>query len=113
MKGRNLLSLAIIFTVATTCCTTVAIFKSDSKFVAAPNGRMLLEDTQDLWEEFTGIVDRDIQRELAGKRAPGGGNWNERWQGSIKSLQKGNRENYEKYVEYIVYQRKRHGLPDL
>jgi len=96
-----------------TCCSTMNILKSDSETTQTLQGKTVLKDTPDLWDEFRGIVSRDIQRELEGRRAQGGGTWNERWMGSIKSLREGNRENYPKYIDYIINERKRQGLSNL
>ena len=71
-------------------------------------------DTQEEWELFKLTMDAEIKNEVAGKRAPGGPGrtWNERWMRSIVALDK-THENPEKYIGYIVEQRRLHGLPEL
>lgn len=88
------------------------IFNSDTTTITGSGGRRLVMDTDDLWEEFIIVVDSDIQNEFSGKSAPGGFTWNTRWVSSINALREG-RENHQKYIDYIINQRRQHGLPEL
>lgn len=102
-----------IFLIVATCCTTMMIFDSDSEMTKLPDGRRVLKDKPEIWDEFKIIVDDDIRNEQFEKSASGGRTWDERWMGSIKSLREGNQENYPKYIDYIIIERRRQGLPDL
>ena len=89
------------------------IIKSDSDYLIDANGRKIIKDSKDLWSEFQIVINKTIEREALGKTVPGGGTWNESWIMSINQLRRGNRENYKKYVDYIINSRKQKGLPDL
>ena len=112
MRNRILFTVIGLIVCATPCCTMMAILDSDSQSTTAPDGRKLVKDTAADWEEFKSIVDSDVQDEDSGKPASGGFSWNDRWVGSIESLREG-RENHQRYVDYIIGTRRRHGLPDL
>jgi hypothetical protein len=77
------------------------------------SGKIVTRDTRFAWQEFVSVVDWDIRAEFEGKRRPGGRSWNSRWKASIDNLQNGGMENSEKYVNYIIVQRRSKGLPEL
>ncbi len=71
-------------------------------------------DTKKEWEVFKHTIDAEIKNEVAGIRASGGPGltWNARWLGSIIAIEE-TQENPQKYVGYIVEQRRSKGLPEL
>lgn len=90
----------------------MAIFDNDSESTTTSDGRRVLKDTQPLWDEFKIVVDDDIRNESDGKKAPGGFTWNQRWVGRIETLREG-RENPQRYIDHIIEERRRQGLPEL
>ncbi len=81
--------------------------------VVDESGKEWGADTPRYWRDWTEIMDRHIIREVSGHRVPGGlDSWNKSWLNTIKALREG-RENAEKYVRYIVENRRSAGLPEL
>ena len=77
-------------------------------------GNVILEDTLRNWQEYvTYSVDPRIVEEINGE-APDAGEatWNDYWLSRIQSIP-ANRENREKYVNYIIDRRRQEGLPEL
>lgn len=57
-------------------------------------------------------IDQDIKAEQRGDPPHGGrASWNEKWIAQISHLRKSNSDL--KYIDYIVKQRRSHGLPEL
>lgn len=72
-----------------------------------------IPDTEASWYEFVTVTDFRIKDERAQKAAPAGStSWNAHWARVIHGLRQ-HYENHEKYVEYIVLERRRAGLPEL
>jgi hypothetical protein len=76
------------------------------------DGVVILLDTPRMWEYWRKDVDRAISAELSGK-APGGGieTWTEQWTRVIHANR--NRENSQRYIQYIFSARRQAGLPEL
>lgn len=76
-------------------------------------GNVVLEDTPRMWRRFVESVESPISREITGEKPEAGAkSWNEYWLRRIE-LQPSNRENRQKYVDYIIERRRQAGLPDL
>lgn len=77
------------------------------------DGEVILEDTEKNWGYFAESVDRDVIREAREGR-PGAGKetWLEFWNWRIRNISE-NRENRDRYVSYILEQRRTAGLPEL
>ncbi|MGV6825350.1 MAG: hypothetical protein ACWA5Q_00080 [bacterium] len=75
-------------------------------------GNVKLLDTPRMWQYWQEDVDRAIAKELRGE-SPGGGieSWSNQWQRVIRA--NSDRENAQKYIDYIVERRKQVGLPSL
>lgn len=81
--------------------------------VTDESGKKLLADTPRNWRDWTEIMDRHIQREKAGEKVFGGyESWNTLWNKIITAVSEG-RQNAEKYVNYIILERRNAGLPEL
>jgi hypothetical protein len=78
------------------------------------DGKSYLRDTPRTWIVHKRETDEAIALELKGK-PPGGGmkSWNENWVRVIQNTRNGNQENPEKYIAYIVEQRRKLGLPEI
>ncbi len=106
----SILLLIAFTTVGLQCAGNSGPAKAEGQSHVVPR----TPDTQDEWELFKLVMDSEIRNEVAGRRAPGGPGrtWNERWMASIVALQK-THENYQRYTDYIVTERRKHGLPEL
>lgn len=96
-----------------TSCSFINIFDRDLVATMAPDGRRVAKDTDNEWHMFKTVVDADVRSETLGEKASGGRTWNQRWVYSVKAIRRGTVENYQKYADYIIEQRKLHGLPAL
>lgn len=78
------------------------------------DGKTYLRDTPRTWSVLSRETDEAIARELKGK-PPGGGmkSWNENWLRVIRNIRDGKQENPEKYIAYIIEQRRKAGLPEI
>lgn len=76
------------------------------------HGNIVLLDTPRMREFAADSYDRTIEMEKRGHVNSNGMTWNERWLGTIRSIRKGT-ENPEWYVQYIIDQRRKAGLPEL
>lgn len=114
MKKYTYLILISVLFFSGTSCSFIAILQTDSKGVTTDSdGRIVGKDTDLHWSNFIWVVNGDIIDEKAGQRPPGRRkSWNERWLGSIKSLREG-RENSHRYINYIIEERRKQGLPEL
>jgi hypothetical protein len=75
---------------------------------------VILEDTPRNWRDYvTYSVEPRIAEEIA-RETPDAGvkTWNEYWLWRIQNIP-ANRENREKYVDYIIDRRHQEGLPEL
>lgn len=81
--------------------------------VVDENGKRLSADTPRNWENWAESMHAHIQSEVAGDKASGGlESWNIFWDYRISALKEG-RENFQKYINYIIEQRRLAGLPEL
>ncbi len=77
------------------------------------SGKAWGADTQRYWRDWTEIMDEYVKQEASGQEITGGlDSWNTRWLRIIKAV-RGGRENAERYVRYIVENRRSAGLPEL
>jgi hypothetical protein len=79
------------------------------------DGKTYLRDTPRTWAYLTKETDDGIALELKGKPPMGGlKSWNEGWVRGIRHLRNsGEVEHPEKYVAYIIEQRRKAGLPEI
>lgn len=75
-------------------------------------GNVKLLDTPRMWRYWKADVDRAIEKEVNGE-PPGGGiqSWSKQWQRVIRANR--NRENAQKYINYIIEKRQEAGLRPL
>ena len=94
-------------------CTAVPPY-DEVDYGKTADGKTYLRDTQRTWSVLSRETDEAIARELKGK-PPGGAmkSWNENWLRVIGNIREGKQENPEKYVAYIVEQRRRAGLHEI
>lgn len=76
------------------------------------NGNLILLDTPSMRIGAASAYDQTIEMEKRGHANSDGMSWNDRWLGTIRSIRK-NTENPEWYVQYIIEQRRKAGLPEL
>jgi len=76
------------------------------------NGNLILLDTPSMRIGAASAYDQTIEMEKRGHVNSDGMSWNDRWLGTIRSIRK-NTENPEWYVQYIIEQRRKAGLPEL
>lgn len=78
------------------------------------DGKSYLRDTPRTWSFLKRETDEAIALELKGVPPRGGmKSWNEGWVRGILNLRNGGVENPEKYIAYIVEQRRKLGLPEI
>ncbi len=116
MSGVSLRPFAVLLMMLPMGCA----FSGGSLFNTEPfvdaekdaQGNVTLLDTPRMWRYWQADVDRAIAKEVTGE-APGGGieSWGEQWQRLIRENR--NRENAQKYINYIIEQREQAGLPPL
>lgn len=75
-------------------------------------GNVILLDTPRMREFAAYCYDQTIEMEKQGHQMSNGMSWNERWLGTIRSIRQ-NTDNPEWYVQYIIEQRRKAGLPEL
>ncbi|MFC3552504.1 hypothetical protein ACFOLC_16005 [Lysobacter cavernae] len=75
-------------------------------------GRVTLLDTPGMQADAAGSFDELVAMEKRGHVMSNGMSWNDRWLNTIRSI-RGNTENPEWYVQYIIEQRRKAGLPEL
>lgn len=87
----------------------------DADYGKNADGKTNLRDTARTWKYLTREIDEGINLELMGK-PPGGGfrSWNEaRVHGVQHFRSSGEIENPEKYIAYLIEQRRKVGLPEI
>lgn len=97
------------------CVMPGSIFNTEP-FVDAKkdsNGNVTILDTPRMWDFFVVVTDMQISDEKAGERPPGVSDWNKHWIMRIHEMSDGSQENFDKYISYIIEQRRKEGLPDL
>lgn len=75
-------------------------------------GRVTLLDTPGMRADAADSYDQTIAMEKRGHKLSNGMSWNQDWLLTIQSIRK-NTENPEWYVQYIIEQRRKAGLPEL
>lgn len=104
--------LLLIAIILTGCGTD--FLSSGIDYKREEQGNVILLDTPNNWDAWVRTVNFDIEHEIAESPPPGGvKTWEIRWLDSIHSLQSGQHENYQKYIKYIIIQRRQAGLPPL
>lgn len=110
------LSSALLLTMLVGCNISGCSFTNTEPFVDTERdeqGDMRLLDTPRMWKNWTENVDFRVSNEVSGRRPPGGkSTWNEFWLHLIDENKEG-RENFPKYIGYIIEQRRKVGLPEL
>ena len=76
------------------------------------NGRRVLLDTERNWENWREGIDRLVRTEAAGMKAPGDPTWEKLWNRELGRIGR-SRENSQRYIDYIIEQRRKAGLPEL
>ena len=97
-RFRKIVILSLVF-ITVGCQSTTNMFKSDSLNSKYIDGFM------------TRSIDDDIKREAEGGKPNGSGTWADSWGRQIYHL--GKEESGQRYIDYIVSERKRYGLPNL
>jgi len=108
----SIAAVAIIFAAA---AGTYAVLKGKANEVNTrrdENGNLILLDTPSMRIGAASAYDQTIEMEKRGHANSDGMSWNDRWLGTIRSIRK-NTENPEWYVQYIIEQRRKAGLPEL
>lgn len=76
-------------------------------------GNVIIKDTPRMWQDFKQIMQMHIESEKAGQAAPGVESWDKFWLLRINYLRDENQENPQKYIDYIIEERRKAGLPEL
>lgn len=108
----SIAAVAIIFGAA---AGTYAVLKGKANELNTrrdENGNLILLDTPSMRIGAASAYDQTIEMEKRGHANSDGVSWNDRWLGTIRSIRK-NTENPEWYVQYIIEQRRKAGLPEL
>lgn len=90
----------------------LASAKRDVDIQQDAEGNILLLDTPNMRIGAASAYDSTIQMELRGHKMSDGMSWNEVWLNTIRNIRR-NTENAEWYVQYIIEQRRKAGLPEL
>ncbi len=76
------------------------------------NGNTVISDTPRMWLYWRHDVDRAVAMEASGERVGGGyDSWTEHWQRVFRVTRR-ERENPQRYIDYVVQKRREYGLPD-
>ncbi|MEF3305372.1 hypothetical protein [Paenibacillus sp. GYB003] len=108
----SLIAVVVIFVVL---AGTYAVLKergSELDIRRDEYGNVILLDTPGMRIGAASAYDQTIEMEKRGHVNSDGMSWNDRWLGTIRSIRK-NTENPEWYVQYIIEQRRKAGLPEL
>lgn len=118
-------NLRLIFVVTLTLAVMGCSFlDSGYDIQRQPDGTGLLLDTPRMWVRWEESVNDEVPREVKFRRGDvqgdsldgrpqGGGTWNNYWLQRIHALQSGDQEHPQKYIDYIIQQRREAGLPAL
>lgn len=107
--------LLIAFVAVAAGCGMTEMFNTDPgyDYKKQPDGSVLLLDTPRMWKDWTDITDRRVRAETKGMKPEAGkSSWNDYWLWLIHANQSG-REHSQKYINYIIEQRRAAGLPEL
>ncbi|MFC4598082.1 hypothetical protein [Cohnella hongkongensis] len=108
-------SLAAVAVLLVTAAGTYAALKGRGNELDVrrdEHGNVILLDTPSMRIGAASAYDQTIEMEKRGHVNSDGMSWNDRWLGTICSIRK-NTENPEWYVQYIIDQRRKAGLPEL
>ena len=108
-------SLAAVVVVVVAAAGTYAVLKAKGNELDTrrdEHGNVILLDTPRMRTGAASAYDQTIEMEKRGHVNSDGMSWNDRWLGTIRSIRK-NTENPEWYVQYIIEQRRKAGLPEL
>ncbi|MGN7383562.1 MULTISPECIES: hypothetical protein [unclassified Paenibacillus] len=98
------------------CLGTNRILKSSAykefDYKRDAQGKIILLDTPRMRADAAFAYDQTIAMEKRGHKLSNGMSWNEDWLRTIRSIRR-NTENPEWYVQYIIEQRRKAGLPEL
>jgi|GEM_PF-2502504 len=76
------------------------------------SGNVFIADTPRMWEDFVIRTRERIKQNINNERPPGVDSWNEHWVVSLESIKNG-QQNPDKYIEYIINERRKAGLPEI
>lgn len=91
-------------------CAMLNVFATDPA-MAGPRKDGTFRDSASLRESLTDSYSAYAGMELRKEKPPGGGTWTNHWALIFKALK--NRENHDFYINYIVTERQKRGLPKL
>ena len=104
--------VVVVFIVLVVGAYANMVADKDIDFKRDADGKITLLDTPRMRDGAAFAYDQTIEMEKRGHKMSNGMSWNERWLGTIRSI-RGNTENPEWYVQYIIEQRRKAGLPEL
>ncbi|MBN2981034.1 MULTISPECIES: hypothetical protein [Cohnella] len=90
----------------------LAASKKDADVRRDAHGNIILLDTPNRRVGAASAYDSNIEMELRGHKMSDGMSWNEVWLNTIRNIRRST-ENPEWYVQYIIEQRRKAGLPEL
>jgi len=110
MKTRIMIGVALAFLSG---CEAMPPYQPVD-FGKTADGKSYIRDTPRTWNYFKDDTDHAIAQELKGI-PPGGGmkSWNENWIRVLRVTRDSGQEHPEKYIAYIVEQRRKLGLPEI
>ncbi|MFT3792947.1 MAG: hypothetical protein QM741_18185 [Rudaea sp.] len=103
-------------------------YKSDIDVQQRKDGTRVLQDTPRMWEEWRRSVDKEVLREVSYRNGSaqndvllgkpnGGGTWDQYWLSRVRAVRSPgdgySHEHPQKYIDYIIEQRRKAGLPEL
>jgi hypothetical protein len=112
---RNLKVFIFLIFVSSSLISCGGLFDTNfmgTDFYTDEGGNKLIADTPRNWEDFVALTARRIESEKKNGMPPGIDTWNEHWVDVIETKKK-LRQNPDKYISYIINQRREAGLPDL
>lgn len=83
-----------------------------SNYMEDEHGNIVLLDTSAMRAGSSSAYDSTIQMELRGHKLSNGESWNDAWLRTISSIRQ-HTHNPEWYIQYIIEQRRKAGLPEL
>ncbi|RPE77057.1 hypothetical protein EDC50_2312 [Vulcaniibacterium tengchongense] len=102
--------MAILALMLSACIKSTSAMGGNARKDAG--GRVTLLDTPQMRADAADSYDRTIEMEKRGHVLSDGMTWNDRWINTIRAI-RGNTENPEWYVQYIIRKRREAGLPEL
>jgi hypothetical protein len=108
--------LLIAFVAVAAGCGMTEMFNTDPgyDYKKLPDGTAVLLDTPRMWNDWVAQANSVIRAEAKGMNPLGKAeSWNAYWLNRIQWLQSGHQENPQRYIDYIIEQRRAAGLPEL